>query len=363
LNNDHHAPVKKKIRVLVADSSRMHTCLLADALKRDPRLEVIPFESDSSALIAAVRGHNVDVLVISASLDEQPSRGLEVLRELRGLHLDTRAVLLLDSTKEEAVLKAFRAGAHGLFGKSEPTELLTKCIRCVSQGQIWANSQALGLALEALASSPAVQSMNASSVKLLSERELQVVRSLAEGLTNREIAARLKLSPHTVKNYLFRIFDKLGVSSRVEVLFMTLSQSGASHPSLEAPLDESQGAHGHAQVEFELLMKAAESGLPAAQLALAHMFLTRRADPRNLVEGYMWYLVATERAWQARAFIAKMMTREQIDEAKQKATLWLAKRKATSLSAVDPSLRPKPPAGDRAYLWTGVPGMFGTNRS
>jgi two-component system, NarL family, nitrate/nitrite response regulator NarL len=363
LNNDHHAPVKKKIRVLVADSSRMHTCLLADALKRDPRLEVVPFESDSSTLIAAVKAHDVDVLVISANLDEQPFRGLEVVHELRGLQLDTRAVLLLDSTKEESVLKAFCAGAHGLFGKSEPTELLTKCVRCVSQGQVWANSEALRIALDGLASSPMVQAMNPSAVKLLSERELQVVRSLAEGLTNREIAARLKLSPHTVKNYLFRIFDKLGVSSRVEVLFMTLSHSGASNSSLHVPLDESRDAHRHAQVEFDLLMKAAESGLPAAQLALAHMFLSRRADPRNLVEGYMWYLVATERAWQARAFIAKKMTREQIDEAKQKASLWLARRKVTSLSAVDPSLRPKPPAGDRSYLWTGYPGIFGTNRS
>ena len=62
---------------------------------------------------------------------------------------------------------------------------------------------------------------------LLSKRELEVVRSLAEGLTNREIAEKLGLSQHTVKNYLFRVFDKLGVSSRVELLFMTLSQAGS----------------------------------------------------------------------------------------------------------------------------------------
>src|SRR5271157_1725467 len=63
---------------------------------------------------------------------------------------------------------------------------------------------------------------------LLSKREMEVVRSVAQGLTNREIAERLGLSQHTVKNYLFRVFDKLGVSSRVELLFMTLSRDSPS---------------------------------------------------------------------------------------------------------------------------------------
>src|SRR5579864_5081805 len=96
------SPGESKIRVLVADSSRIHTSLLADALRLDPLLEVTAFESDSTKLIAALKDQETDVLVISSSLDEQPSRGIEVLIELRALQLNTRAVLLPDSSKDEA---------------------------------------------------------------------------------------------------------------------------------------------------------------------------------------------------------------------------------------------------------------------
>ena len=150
------APGESTIRVLVADSSRIHTRLLADALKLDPLLEVIPFEADSSGLIGALVAQCIDVLIISSNLDEQPSRGLEILLELRERRLTTRAVLLPDSSKDEAVLKAFRAGARGVFGSNEPIAQLNKCVRCVHQGQIWADSQALRVAVEALASSPTV---------------------------------------------------------------------------------------------------------------------------------------------------------------------------------------------------------------
>jgi DNA-binding CsgD family transcriptional regulator len=81
--------------------------------------------------------------------------------------------------------------------------------------------------VEALASSPVVRAVDANGLSLLSKREMDVVRSLAEGLTNREIAERLGLSQHTIKNYLFRVYDKLGVSSRLELLFMTLTQAGS----------------------------------------------------------------------------------------------------------------------------------------
>jgi len=322
MNRNPQAPAESKIRVLVADSSRIHTRLVSDALRLDQLLEVVPFESDSAGLAATVMAQEIDVLVVSSNLDEQPSRGVEVLLELRALHLHTRSILLPDSSKDDAVLKAFRAGARGVFGKNEPIEQLSKCVRCVHQGQIWADSQALRVAVEALASSPTVRAVNASGMKLLSERELQVVRCIAEGLTNREIAERLKLSQHTIKNYLFRIFDKVGVSSRVELLFMTLSQTGAG----QALLGSTNGSHSSHE-ESALLKKAAEAGLPAAQLALAQLYLARRGNPQDLVSAYMWYLVATERAFDARGSITKMMTPQQIEEAKQKASVWLSKLK------------------------------------
>jgi DNA-binding NarL/FixJ family response regulator len=224
------SPGGEKIRVLVADDTRIHTQLLADALRRDLRLEVITSPEHSRDLVAAVKLHQVNVVVLSPSLDEEPLRGFELLRELRASDPDMFAIMLLDSSKKETILQAFRAGARGIFNRHDSLETLSKCIRTVSEGQIWANSEQMSFAVEALAASPMVRAVDANGLSLLSKREMDVVRSLAEGLTNREIAGRLGLSQHTIKNYLFRVYDKLGVSSRLELLFMTLTQAG-SHRS------------------------------------------------------------------------------------------------------------------------------------
>ena len=232
------------IRVLVADDTHIHTQLLADALRRDRQLEVISPPPRSRDFVETVKLHKVDVVVLSSNLDEEPLRGFELLRQLRASDPGIRAIMLLDSSKRESVLQAFRAGARGIFSRHDSLETLSKCIRSVRQGQIWANSEELTFAVEALASSPTLRAVDANGLSLLSKREMDVVRSLAEGLTNREIAERLGLSQHTIKNYLFRVYDKLGVSSRLELLFMTLTQAGAPPLTGSAPIDSPSRREG-----------------------------------------------------------------------------------------------------------------------
>jgi two-component system nitrate/nitrite response regulator NarL len=216
------------IRVLAADSTRMNSQLLAAALERDKRFQVLEPVSDARALIAAVMKEKPAVVVISAELDDNPRKGFDVARELHALRSETRVVVLLDVSERGQIVEAFRAGARGVFCRSESLKALAKCIHCVSQGQVWASSKELRYLLEALGEALPLRMIDASGAALLSRREQEVVRCVAEGLSNREIAQRLGLTEHTVKNYLFRIFDKLGVSKRVEVVLYAYSLGGGN---------------------------------------------------------------------------------------------------------------------------------------
>lgn len=330
-----NAPREGAIRVFVADNSPIHTQLLADALKRDAGLEVIRSVSESNSLIAEIMASDIDVLVISSNLDEQPGRGFEILRELRSSFSGLRAVVLLDSSKRELIVDAFRAGARGVFSRQSSVEMLSKCVRTVQQGQIWANSRETGLAVEALASSHTMRPANGNGLSLLSKREMEVVHCLAEGLSNREIAERLGLSQHTVKNYLFRVFDKLGVSSRVELLFMTLSQSNTERPSLGDVIASSTGADPKDAASLALCKKAAEQGVLAAQLALAQMYWARQSDPENITHAYMWYSIAAEQLSKEKNKAAKAMPPALLIEAEQRAAEWRKKTQGAGPGSVD----------------------------
>ena len=222
------------IRVLAADSTRMNSQLLAAALERDKRFQVLDPVSDSRTLLAVVAKEKPAVIVVSAELEDNPRKGFEVARELHALRSETRVVLLLDTPERAQVVESFRAGAHGVFSRSDSLKSLAKCIYCVSQGQVWANSKELRYLLEALGEALPMRMIDAKGAGLLSRREQEVVRCVAEGLSNREIAQRLGLTEHTVKNYLFRIFDKLGVSKRVEVVLYAYSVCG-THTATTPP--------------------------------------------------------------------------------------------------------------------------------
>ena len=219
------------LRLFIADTSRMGCQLMGAALQDHRyRFKVVGYATDSVGVGAGLAGDGADIAIIGAHLKDGAVSGFKVTRDIRASHSKLGVIMMLDSIEKAMVVEAFRAGASGILSRDEPFEVLCKCIHAVHQGQIWANSNALRFVVDALARTSPVLAINAKGASLLTEREQSVVNLVAEGLTNREISKQLDLSEHTVRNYLFRIFNKVGISNRLELAIYAISRREGNHP-------------------------------------------------------------------------------------------------------------------------------------
>jgi DNA-binding NarL/FixJ family response regulator len=215
------------IGVLVADSNQMQCQLLVGALRRRPEFRVHSCGVDMSVILDAIAEFPVDVILMNADHPKLAGQDMANVRRLHLAHPQIAKVLVLDESTRDSVVNAFRSGVKGLFCFSDyPFRLLCKCIQSVHQGQVWANSEQLQYLVEIVTQVPSLLMVNARGARLLTAREEQVVALVADGLSNREVARELGLSVHTVKKYVFHIFDKLGISSRVELTLYALSHGG-----------------------------------------------------------------------------------------------------------------------------------------
>src|ERR1700682_4927142 len=226
----------RSVNVFIADASRMKCQLMVAALQRSRHgIVVVGSAADSIGIHRGLRENLSDIAVISAELRDGPIVGLQVAREVRASYPATRIIMTVDSSAPTIVVEAFRAGAYGILSRDDPFEMLCKCIRAVYGGQVWANSEQLHFVIQALAkskSAPPARIANVQGASLLTHREEDLVELVAQGLTNRDISQQLKLSEHTVRNYLFRIFNKVGTSSRLELALYTLNRREDVRPNV-----------------------------------------------------------------------------------------------------------------------------------
>lgn len=217
------------IKLLIAESSRLSCELLAGALQRHRQLfSVVAIVTDSDQISAVYTAKKPEICVISARLRDGVSQGINVARELRATDEDARVIMLIDSGEREAVVEDFRSGALGVFSRDGSFTELYECIQKVNEGQIWAGNEQLQYLVESLAGKTQSPITDAKGSRLLTAREQSLVDLVAQGRTNRDISRELNLSEHTVRNYLFRIFNKLGTSNRLELALYAINHRDTS---------------------------------------------------------------------------------------------------------------------------------------
>lgn len=200
----------------------MQRQLLARALRSRQDFRVTTCDMNISSILGSASETPIHVALLNADHDLGPVRNFHLAYPKIG------KVILLNTAHRDAVVNAFRAGARGLFSFANSNlQMLCKCIQLVHQGQIWASNPHVECLVEAVSQVASLRVVNSRGANLLTPREEQVVALVADGLGNRAIAKELGLSEHTVKKYLFRIFDKLGVSTRVELVLYAVNSGAA----------------------------------------------------------------------------------------------------------------------------------------
>jgi two-component system nitrate/nitrite response regulator NarL len=220
------------IQLLVAEPCRLSCELMATALCHYRRhLSVVACVTDSAQILKAYAAKKPDVCIISSRLKDGNTSGIKVVRELRAAHESARVLMLIDSLERGLVVEAFRSGALAVLPRDGAFGELYQGIQKVHTGQVWATNEQLQYLVESIANggSPAITDSKGNI--LLTRREQSLVDLVAQGRTNRDISRELNLSEHTVRNYLFRIFNKLGTSNRLELALYAIShkESGKEH--------------------------------------------------------------------------------------------------------------------------------------
>jgi DNA-binding NarL/FixJ family response regulator len=209
--------IPKPISILIVSISSITSDLLMQAFASQPGFMVVGSVRTTEDAIEAVGVETPDIAVIDATEESAALSAMRVLEGFIAMRSPVRSIVLSSQLTPEKTISYYGAQARGIISTDDSDfELLCKCVSCISAGRIWTSSEHFDWLLSSLKPTRDSRVVNSAGVAILTAREQEVLDLLAEGLSNRELAEALKLSEHTIKNHIFHIFDKLGVSSRME---------------------------------------------------------------------------------------------------------------------------------------------------
>ncbi len=208
---------RNSVRILIADDHPIFCAGLRRLLEVEPGFEVIGEARDGTEAVELASVLTPDLSLLDLGMPGMD--GLEVIRELTRRGTPSRLVLLTASITRPRIVDALRHGAHGVVMKDSASDLLFRAIRAVMAGQTWVNRDTVADLLHYMRG----HSTDEPPCKVrLTPREQQVVGAVVNGMTNKDIARHFSVTEDTIKHHLSNIFDKLGVSNRLELALAAL---------------------------------------------------------------------------------------------------------------------------------------------
>jgi len=211
------------VRIALADDHALFRASLRKRLAAEPDFDVVGEASSSDETITLCEQTAPDLLLLD--IEMAGGHGLDVLHRLRPLQLKTRILILTSAIRRADLISALQLGARGAVLKDTPSPLLFKSIRRVRAGEYWVGRDMVADLVHALAAAekgPMKPALQAPRAFALTARELEIVSAVAAGYGNREIAEKFDVAEDTVKHHLTSIFDKTGVSNRLELALFAL---------------------------------------------------------------------------------------------------------------------------------------------
>lgn len=215
---------QQSVRILVADDHPIFRDGLRKLLEAEKDFKVVGEASDGGEAIEMAQELKPDVLLLDLAMPRVP--GLETVRLLGTTVEAIKVILLTAAIEREQIVDALHHGVRGVVLKESATELLLKSIRCVMDGQYWVGRESVSDLVRIVRDLTAIpeQGQRKRSYNL-TPRELDIISAIVDGFTNKDIAEKFSIAEQTVKHHLGNIFDKLGVSNRLELALFAVNHN------------------------------------------------------------------------------------------------------------------------------------------